>query len=100
VHQRVLEAALAAPPTPARGQKQDGPAPKACDNASLPGAVAVTKPISAPGPARPAAAPAGIPVPRRIGRMLRNNGAKQSQFRRESPLESLKFGALSLPLAL
>ena len=93
-------AALEALATTARWGNQDGQARKACDNASLPGAAAATKPISAGGPTRPAPSGAGVPVPRRIRRMLRNNGAKQSQFRRESPWESPKFGAMSLPLAL
>ena len=93
-------AALGALPMPARWGNQDGPATKACDNASLPGVVPATKPISAGGLTRPAPFPAGIPVPRRIGRMLRNNGAKQSQFRKDSPLGSPKFGAMSLPLQL
>jgi hypothetical protein len=99
VHQR-LAAALEILPTPACREKEDGQARKACDNASLPGAVPATKPISAGGPTHPAVSPAAIAVPRRIGRMLRNNGAKQSQFRRESPLGSPQFGAMSLPLAL
>ena len=73
---------------------------QACDNASLPGAVPATKPIAAGGPTRPASAGASIPVPRRIGRMLRNDGAKQSQFRREFQPGSPKFGAVSLPLQL
>ncbi len=59
-----------------------------------------TKPISAGGPTRPASSPAGIPVPRRIGRMLRNDGAKQSQFRQGSQRGSPKFGAVSLPFQL
>jgi hypothetical protein len=83
-------AALEAPPTPARWGKEDGEAKKACE----------TKPISAGEPTSPAFSPARIPVPRRIGRMLRNNGAKQSQFRRESQLGSPKFGAVSLPFQL
>jgi hypothetical protein len=99
VHQR-REAALEVAQMPAYRGKEDGQAEKVCDNASLPGAVPATKPISAGGPTRPAFSPASIPVPRRIGRMLRNNGAKQSQFRRESPLGSPTFGAMSLPLAL
>jgi hypothetical protein len=99
VHQR-QEAALEGPPMPVRWEKQDGQAQQVCDNASLPGAVPATKPISARGPARPAVSPAGIAVPRRIGRMLKNNGAKQSQFRREFQRESSKLGAMSLPLAL
>jgi hypothetical protein len=98
-HQR-QEAALEALLTPASWDKQDGQAQQACDNASLPGAAAATKPISAGGPARPAASPAGIAVPRRIGRMLRNNGVKQSQFRREFQRESRELGAVSLPLQL
>jgi hypothetical protein len=93
-------AALEALPTPARWGKEDWEARKACDNASLPGAVPATKPISAGGPTHPAVSPAAIAVPRRIGRMLKNNGAKQSQFRRESQRRSPEFGALSLPLAL
>jgi hypothetical protein len=93
-------AALEVPPTPARWEKEDGQAQKPCDNASLPGAVPATKPIAAGGPTSPAFSPAGIAVPRRIGRMLRSNSAKQSQFRRESPRESPKFGAMSLPLQL
>ena len=93
-------AALAALPMRACWGNQDGPAEKACDNASLRGTVPATKPISAGAPARPASCGASVPVPRRIGRMLRNNGAKQSQFRRESPWESPNFGAMSLPLAL
>jgi hypothetical protein len=99
VHQRQA-AALEALPTPARWGKEDGAARRACDNASLPGAVPATKPISAPGTARPGVSPASIAVPRRIGRMLRNNGAKQSQFRRGSPLGNPRFGAVSLPLQL
>ncbi len=59
-----------------------------------------TKPISATGPARSASSPVSIPVPGRIGRMLRNDGAKQSQFRKEFRRESSKLGAMSLPLAL
>ncbi len=94
------EAAREAPPMPALWGKEDGQAQKACDNASLPGAVPATKPISAGAPTRPAFSPASIPVPRRIGRMLKNNGAKQSQFRQESRLGSPKFGAVSLPLQL
>jgi len=93
-------AVLEAPPAPARWGREDGQARKACDNASLPGAAAATKPISAGGPTGPASSPAGIAVPRRIGRMLRNNGAKQSQFRREFSLGSPKFGAVGLPLQL
>ncbi len=88
-HQR-QEAALEALLTPAQWEKEDGQAQPACQ----------TKPISAAGPARPASSPVSVPVPGRIGRMLRNNGAKQSQFRRESPWESPRFGALSLPLQL
>jgi hypothetical protein len=99
VYQR-REAALAGSPTPARWEKKDGQARKACDNASLPGAVPATKPIAAAGPAGPPSSPSGIPVPRRIGRMLRNKGAKQSQFRRESQRGNPRFGAMSLPLAL
>ena len=83
VHER-QGAALAAPPTPACRGKEDGE----------------TKPILAGGPARPAFSPASVPVPRRIGRMLKNKGAKQSQFRQESPLGRPRFGAMSLPLAL
>jgi hypothetical protein len=98
-HQR-QEAALEALLTPAPWEKEDWGAEKACDNASLPGAAAATKPISAGGPARPAVSPAGIAVPRRIGRMLRNNGAKQSQFRKESQPRRPGLGAVSLPLAL
>ena len=94
------EAALEAPPTPARWGKEDREAKKACDNASLPGAVPPTKPISAGGPAGPTFSPARVPVPGRIGRMLRNNGAKQSQFRKESQRGSPKFGAVSLPFQL
>jgi hypothetical protein len=99
VHQR-QEAALEALLTPARWEKKDGQAEKVCDNASLRGAVPATKPISAGGPAGPAFSPVSVPVPGRIGRMLRNNGAKQSQFRKEFQRESPKFGALSLPLQL
>ncbi len=99
VHER-QGAALGALPMPARWGKEDGEARKVCDNASLPGVVPATKPIPAGGPARPASSGAGVPVPRRIRRMLRNDGAKQSQFRRESPRESPKSGAMSLPLAL
>jgi hypothetical protein len=98
--QRLLEAALEVPPMPARRGKEGGKAKEVCDNASLPGAVPATKPISAGGPTHPAVSPAAIAVPRRIGRMLKNNGAKQSQFRRESQRRSPEFGALSLPLAL
>jgi hypothetical protein len=98
-HQR-QEAALEALLTPAPWEKEDWGAEKACDNASLPGAAAATKPISAGGPARPVVSPAGIAVPRRIGRMLRNNGAKQSQFRREFQRRSRELGAVSLPLQL
>jgi hypothetical protein len=89
VHQR-QGAALEALLTPAPWEKQDGPTQPACQ----------TKPISAAGPARPAFSPVSVPVPGRIGRMLRSNGAKQSQFRREFPRESPKFGAVSLPLQL
>ncbi len=88
-HQR-QEAALEALLTPAPWEKKDGQAQQACE----------TKPISAAGPARPASSPVSVPVPGRIGRMLRNNGAKQSQFRKEFPRESLRFGAMSLPLQL
>ncbi len=95
VHQR-QEAALEALAMPARCGSQDGQAQGACDNASLPGVAAATKPIAATGPARPASSPVRVPVPGRIGRMLRNDGAKQSQFRRESP----KLGTMSLPLQL
>jgi hypothetical protein len=98
-HQR-QESALEALLTPAPWEKEDWGAEKACDNASLPGAAAATKPISAGGPARPAVSPAGIAVPRRIGRMLRNNGAKQSQFRKEFQRGSRELGAVSLPLQL
>jgi len=93
-------AVLGALPMPARWGNQDGPATKACDNASLPGVVPATKPTAAGGPAQSASCGAGVPVPRRIRRMLKNDGAKQSQFRRESPWESPKFGAMSLPLQL
>ncbi len=89
VHQR-QEAALEGPPTPAQWEKEDGEAQKACQ----------TKPISAAGPASPASSPVSIPVPGRIGRMLRNKGAKQSQFRKEFQRESPKFGAVSLPFQL
>jgi hypothetical protein len=88
-HQR-QEAALEALLTPAPWEKQNGPAQPACP----------TKPISAVGPAHPASSPVSVPVPGRIGRMLRNNGAKQSQFRRESQPRRPGFGAVSLPLAL
>jgi hypothetical protein len=88
-HQR-QEAALEELLMPAPWEKQDGPARPACQ----------TKPISAAGPARPASSPVSVPVPGRIGRMLRNSGAKQSQFRREFPLGNPKFGAVSLPLQL
>ncbi|MCL5278375.1 MAG: hypothetical protein M1376_00515, partial [Planctomycetes bacterium] len=98
-HQR-QEAALEALLTPAPWEKQDGQAQHACNNASLPGVVPATKPMAAGGPARPAVSPVRIPVPGRIGRMLRNNGAKQSQFRRESQRGNPRFGAVSLPLAL
>jgi hypothetical protein len=98
--QQRQEAALEALLMSAPREQQDGQAQKACDNASLPGAAAATKPISAGGPARPASSPVSVPVPGRIGRMLRNNGAKQSQFRREFPRERPKFGAVSLPLQL
>ncbi len=99
VHQR-QEAALEGPPTPAQWERGDGAAQHACDNASLPGAVPATKPISAGGPARPAFSPVRVPVPGRIGRMLRNDGAKQSQFRKEFRRESPKFGVVGLPLQL
>ncbi len=89
VHQR-QEAALIGLPMPAQWGKEDEQAQPACQ----------TKPISAAGPARPASSPVSVPVPGRIGRMLKNNGAKQSQFRRDAPLGSPRFGALSLPLQL
>jgi hypothetical protein len=88
-HQR-QEAALEARLAPAPWEKQDGPAQPACQ----------TKPMAATGPIRPASSPVSVPVPGRIGRMLRSNGAKQSQFRPEFPRESPKFGAMSLPLQL
>jgi hypothetical protein len=88
--QQRQEAALEALLTPAPWEKQDGQAQPACQ----------TKPMAAPGPARPASSPVSVPVPGRIGRMLRNNGAKQSQFRRESRRGSPKSGAVSLPLQL
>ncbi len=59
-----------------------------------------TKPMAAAGSARPASSPVSVPVPGRIGRMLRNNGVKQSQFRREFPRGIPDLGAMSLPLAL
>jgi hypothetical protein len=93
-------AILEGPSMPAPWAKQDRPAPPACHNASLPGVVPATKPMAAAGPARPASSPVSVAVPGRIGRMLRNNGAKQSQFRREFPRGIPDLGAMSLPLAL
>ncbi len=98
--QRRQGAALEGLLTPAPRERQDGQVPPACHNASLPGAAAATKPMAAGGPVRPASSPVSVPVPGRIGRMLKNNGAKQSQFRRESPRGIPDLAALSLPLAL
>jgi hypothetical protein len=83
-------AALEEPPMPAPWEKEGGSARRACQ----------TKPMAAAEPARPASSPVSIAVPGRIGRMLRNNGAKQSQFRREFPRGIPDLGAMSLPLAL
>jgi len=88
--QQRQEAALEALLTPAPWEKEDGQVQPACP----------TKPMAAAGPARPAVSPVSVPIPGRIGRMLRNNGAKQSQFRREFQPASPKFGAVSLPLQL
>jgi hypothetical protein len=77
-------------PMPAPWEKGDRPAQPVCQ----------TKPMAAAGPARPASSPVSIPVPGRIGRMLKNNGAKQSQFRQEFPRGIPDLAALSLPLAL
>jgi hypothetical protein len=90
VHQR-QEVALEGLPRPAPwGKEGREEAKKACE----------TKPTAAGGPARPMFSPVSVPVPGRIGRMLKSSGAKQSQFRREFPRESPKFGAMSLPLQL
>ena len=88
--QQRQETALETLLMPAPWEKPDGSTRPVCP----------TKPMAAAGPARPASSPVSVPVPGRIGRMLRNNGAKQSQFRRESRREIPDLGALGLPLQL